>query len=197
MSNSFNEGTSATLSPRRENQSPAAVSTPPLGTAKPPRSSGGRADRPAPPSQHLGRRRELIAWIFGGAAIALVFSTFLPWASVLSVINLHISGGAVVYVLAFAAAYGAAGYLVYRDRVPRVFLIAAWVVNVWMIINIAVLFNALGNSQGAVSAGAGLYIACIGVIAGIVATVKLHRSGGATAPARTEGSSESPKVPGH
>jgi hypothetical protein len=124
----------------------------------------------------LKRRRIKISRTFYGAAAALAISIFLPWATVLGVVDVHLSGGDVVYLLAFAAVYAVEGYLVHHDRVTRTMLIGAWVVNAWMSINVFAIFSALGNAGGAASPALGTYAASLGVLAAIVATVQLQRS---------------------
>jgi hypothetical protein len=129
-----------------------------------------------PPAPERERRRASSVRIFYGAAIALALSLFLPWVSVLGLVSVHLSGFEVVYLLAFAAVYAGAAYLVQHDRVTSTFMIAAWVVNAWMIVNVFVIFDEFGKGGGLVTPGAGVYVASIGVLAAIVATFQLHRS---------------------
>jgi hypothetical protein len=136
--------------------------------------SSSACGRPSP--EQLDRRRVASARMFCASAVALVLSLFLPWATVLAVVSVHPSGGQVVYLLAFAAIYAGACHKVYRRRVTRTFMIAAWVVNAWMVVNVLAIFNALGKGDGLVSPGAGLYIASLGALSGIAATIELHRS---------------------
>lgn len=44
-----------------------------------------------------------------------------------------------------------------------------------MLINVIVIFNCLGQSNGLVTPGSGVYVASIGMLAGILANVQLHR----------------------
>ena len=175
-----------TATPSRAIPQPATVTPPP-----PPmelRAAVARPGRVPPTREQLERRRVASTRIFCGAAIALVLSTFLPWASVLSIVSVHLSGGEVVYLLLFAGIYAGEARLVHNQRVTRSLMIGSWLVNAWMVVNLLVLFNALGQGEGLVSPGAGLYIASVGVIAAIVATVQLHRSRGhAAASASTDG----------
>lgn len=57
-------------------------------------------------------------------------------------------------------------------------LVGIWILNVLMAILVIFIFKELGGlSNSLVSPGVGVFVAGIGVIAGIVATVQLHRAG--------------------
>jgi hypothetical protein len=132
--------------------------------------------RGRPSREQLDRRRVVSARMFCASAVALVLSLFLPWATILAVASVQPTGGQVVYLLAFAGIYAGGAYLVHKQRVTRGFMIVAWIVNAWMIVNVVAIFDALGNGDGLVRPGAGLYIASLGVLSAIAATIQLHRS---------------------
>jgi hypothetical protein len=136
--------------------------------------SSSNRDRMTP--EQLDRRRVTTARLFCASAVALALSLFLPWATVLAVASVEPSGGQVVYLLAFAGIYAGGAYLVHKQRVTRRFMIAAWIVNAWMVFNVVAIFDALGKGDGLVRPGAGLYIASLGVLSAIAATIQLHRS---------------------
>jgi hypothetical protein len=131
---------------------------------------------PAPSAEQLERRRVSSARVFYMSAVALALSIFLPWVTVLGFVSVHLSGVEVVYLLAFTAVYTGLGYLVQQRRVTGALLGAAWAVNSWMILNVIVIFDEFGHGAGLVTPGAGVYVASLGVIAGIFATVQLQRS---------------------
>jgi hypothetical protein len=132
--------------------------------------------RGRPSAEQLDRRRVTSARLFCASAVALALSLFLPWATVLAVASVGPRGGQVVYLLAFAGIYAGGAYLVHKQRVTRGFMIAAWIVNAWMVFNVVAIFDALGKADGLVRPGAGLYIASLGVLSAIAATIQLHRS---------------------
>jgi hypothetical protein len=131
---------------------------------------------PAPSAEQLERRRVSSVRVFYAAAVALALSIFLPWVTVLGFVSVHLSGGGVVYLLAFTAVYAGEGYLVQQRRVTGTLMTAAWAVDAWMILNVVGLFHELGKGAGLVTPAAGVYVASVGVIAGIFATVQLQRS---------------------
>lgn len=130
----------------------------------------------APSAAQLERRRASSVRMFYGAAVALALSIFLPWVVVLDVVSVHLTGFEVVYLLAFSAVYAREGYLVQQRRVTGTLMTAAWVVNGWMIVNVFAIFEEFGKGDGLVTPGAGVYVASIGIIAAIVATVQVQRS---------------------
>lgn len=134
------------------------------------------SDPTPPPAEQSDRRHVSSYRIFYAAAGALALSMFLPWVTVLGFVSIHLSGFEVVYLLAFTAVYAGEGYFVQTGRVTSTLMTAAWVVNAWMVLNVIVIFSEFGKGDGLVTPGAGVYVASLGVIAAIVATVQLHRS---------------------
>jgi hypothetical protein len=122
----------------------------------------------------LERRLDACARAFFVASIALVVATVLPWASTFGVLDLSV--GAIVYLLAFAAAYAYAAHAV-RQRVAGLgVLVGAWVVNAWMVLNVILIFAAFGDNTGGVNPGLGVFCATFGVGSGVLATIRLHRA---------------------
>jgi hypothetical protein len=131
----------------------------------------------APASQEeLDRRRLISSRIFIGAGVALLISLFLPWVSVLGLVGVGLSGGYVILVLLLAGVLAGEGYLVHNNRVDRRLFIAAWVVNGVMILAVYLIFHALSPAAGIINPGSGLYVATVGVLVSVAATVQLHRS---------------------
>lgn len=131
-----------------------------------------------PSTPELARRRLLAIRLFFGAGGALVVSAALPWVNAGGLISVHLSGGGILYVLLFAAAYAGAGYRIRQRLENRTLLIGAWVVDAWMAINVIVLFATFGgqgDQTSGVSPSIGVFAAGAGVVAGIVATVHLQR----------------------
>lgn len=132
----------------------------------------------APAQTEPERRRVLATRLFFGAAGALALAAILPWVSAIGIISVHLSGGGVVYVLAFAAVYGVIGYRVSQQRASKGLLVATWVLDVWMVVNVIAIFAAFDDQHDiiSVSPASGVFVASAGVIAAIVATVQLSRS---------------------
>jgi hypothetical protein len=140
------------------------------------------------PSQHL----------FFAAAGALALSTILPWVTVSGEHSLAGVGwstrpatGGVLYLLLFAAAYAGAGRAVRLQQDVRRWAIGMWVVNAWMAVNVIAISLSLKNQHVEdpfhvvgfhSSAGAGMLVASLAVIAGIAGSVTLLGSS-ATRPA--------------
>jgi hypothetical protein len=128
---------------------------------------------PAPVSRAgIERRLGVTAKGFFIAAGALVAATVLPWASTFGFVDL--SAGAIVYLLAFAGAYAYAGQAVRQRTAGIGVLVGSWVINVWMVLNVILLFAAFDN--GGASPGLGVFCATFGVGSGALATVRLHRA---------------------
>jgi hypothetical protein len=135
-----------------------------------------RRSRGAPTPEQLERRRVASVRMFCGASAMLVVSIFLPWATVLSVYDVHLGGGASAYLLFLASIYAGEAYLVHTRRVTALVTLASWLFGAWTVINVFAIFKSLGNGQGLVTPGAGVYVASIGVVVAIVATIQMHRS---------------------
>jgi predicted nucleic acid-binding Zn ribbon protein len=130
-----------------------------------------------PPSvEELERRRILSSRLFFGAGGLIAVSAVLPWVSVLGIISAHPSGGQILFIFLFAAACGGAGYLVRQRRATRTLLIGMWAVNALLGLIIIGFYSSLSEGEGIVGPAAGVFVAGIGVIVGIAATVQLHRS---------------------
>jgi len=136
----------------------------------------GPSTRVAPTREQLERRRVASTRMFCAAAGILVLSIFLPWATVLSVYNVHLSGGASAYVFFLASVYAAEAYLVHTRRVTAVTTLASWFFGAWTIINVFAIFKSLGDGEGLIAPGAGVYAASIAVVVAIAATIQMHRS---------------------
>jgi hypothetical protein len=114
-----------------------------------------------------------------GAAAALAISTLLPWASLGGLFSANLSAGGVLYLLLFAAAYGAAGYQLSQRRDDRRILTALWVVNSWMVINVILLFASFGGQADqtiGVRPAVGVFVASAGVIVAVIGTLQLRRA---------------------
>jgi hypothetical protein len=141
-----------------------------------PATSRARRMLVAPTREQLDRRRVASARMFCGAAGMLVLSIFLPWATVLSVYNVHLSGGASAYLFFLASIYAGEAYVVHTRRVTAMTTLASWLFGAWTVINVFAIFNSLGDGQGLITLGAGVYVASIGVLVAILATIQMHRS---------------------
>jgi hypothetical protein len=64
---------------------------------------------PTAPAERLERRRVSSVRMFYAAAVALALSIFLPWVTVLGVVNVRLSGFEVAYLLAFTTVYSGEG----------------------------------------------------------------------------------------
>jgi hypothetical protein len=135
-----------------------------------------RRTRVAPTREQLERRRVASARMFCGASAMLVLSVFLPWATVLSVYNVHVSGGASAYLFFLASIHAGEAYLVHTRRVTLMTTVASWLFGAWTLVNVFAIFKSLGEGQGLITPGAGVYVASIGVVVAIAATIQMHRS---------------------
>lgn len=136
--------------------------------------------RPRAPAtlEERERRRVVASRLFFGGGGALAISSFLPWVSVLTIAQVHLTGGDIVLVLGVAGLYAGAGYLVGQGRVTRALVNGVWVLNALMAILIILIFDGLGGlGNEIVSPGAGVFVAGIGVVVSVAATIQLHRSG--------------------
>src|SRR5262249_33581848 len=143
------------------------ISGPPSPTGGPPTA------RTASPSNLIvatGRARTA-GYLIGGGGLAVALSAFLPWVSGLGLASVHLSGGAVVLVLAAGVLLAYFGARVLKDRATRILMIALWILAAVDSLMVVLLFlaqrNITDSSEGLASPGVGLYAA----IAGLTATV--------------------------
>jgi hypothetical protein len=116
--------------------------------------------------------------LFFGAGGLIAVSAFMPWVTALTIIQAHLTGGYILLVLVVGAAYGGAGYMVGQRRVTLTLLNGIWALNALTAFGVIVIFDVVGGlGNELVSPAAGVFIAGIGVITGVAATVQLHRAG--------------------
>jgi hypothetical protein len=137
-------------------------------------------------------RSALSQRLFFAAAGALALSTILPWVTVSGehslagvMWNTKPTSGGMLYLLLFAAAYAGAGRALRLQQDVRRWAIGTWVVNAWMAVNVIAISSSLKSQHvedplGVVgfhsSAGAGVFVASLAVMAGIAGSVTLLRS---------------------
>jgi hypothetical protein len=108
----------------------------------------------------------------------VALSAFLPWVSLLGVASVHLSGGALVLVLAAGAVLAYCGGRVLKDRTTRLLMIALWILAALDSLMVVFLFGAqrdiTNSSEGLASPGVGLYVAIAGLIATVIGTTLLQ-----------------------
>jgi hypothetical protein len=157
-------------------------------------SEGGSTEPQVSPTGEVSARRRVTAYrAFYAACGAVAVSITLPWVSVAGIINASPSGGEIFWLLLFAAAYGYAGYRVKAERDTHAMLIGAWVLDAVLGFMVIAVFSAISNQgAGIATPGGGVFLAGIGVIAGIVGTVNLRRVRRARVPIASAPAVESP-----
>lgn len=137
-------------------------------------------------------RSTLAQRLFFTAAGALALSTVLPWVTVSGEHSLagvmwstKPSTGGMLYLLLFAAAYAGAGRALRLSQDMRGWAIGMWVVNAWMAVNVIAISSSLKSQHVEdplqvvgfhSTAGVGVLVASLAVIAGIAGSVTLLRS---------------------
>jgi hypothetical protein len=114
--------------------------------------------------------------LFFAAAALLGVSVFLPWASVVGLVSLHLPARGIGVMLAFAGVYARIGRRVFVGRESRAAIAGAWVVNVLNCLGIAGVYMELGKTEGIVEPAIGVVVASLGALLAVAATVFLHRA---------------------
>jgi hypothetical protein len=112
--------------------------------------------------------------LFYTAGAALGISVFLPWASIAGIVSSHISGVGVAVMLLFAAAHATIGYRVQFGHNSRALCGGAWILNVVVGFVVFAVYYVLGKTEGIVEPTVGIFVASVGALVGIAATIMLH-----------------------
>jgi hypothetical protein len=129
--------------------------------------------------------------LFFVAAGALALSTVLPWVTVSGehslagvMWNTKPSTAGMLYLLLFAGAYAGAGRALRLGQDVRRWAIGMWVVNAWMAVNVIAISSSLKSQHVEdplhvvgfhSTAGVGVFVASLAVMAGVAGSVTLLR----------------------
>jgi len=122
----------------------------------------------------IGKRRRNSSRLFFAAGAALGISVFLPWASIAGIVSSHMSGTGVAVMLLFAAAYGAIGSRAQSGHDSRALCAGAWSLNLVVGLVVFAVYHVLGKTEGIVAPAVGVFVASLGALVGIAATIMLH-----------------------
>jgi hypothetical protein len=128
-------------------------------------------------SQQVEERRRGATRVLYSAAAAVAISAMLPWVSVEGILNAHLSGGGLLFIVILAAGYAGAGWLTQSDRPSRTSQTIAWVINGLLGLVVVAVYSKLGATEGVAGPAIGVFAAAFGVILGVVGALKLGRAG--------------------
>lgn len=124
-----------------------------------------------------GRRRRAGYYVCGGGG-AIAISVLLPWISVAGIASANLSGGGVAMLLALGGGLIYLGARVLKERVTRTAMTVLWVLAgielLLILVLLAEVSHADGESGGLATPAAGFYIAVAGLVAATAGTIMLQ-----------------------
>jgi len=121
-------------------------------------------------------RRKTAGWLVCGGGLGVALSAFLPWFTVIGLVNAGL-GGAGILVAALGAGLAFLGARILMERTSRKTTIILWVLAALDLLIVIGLFSSkrsLDGTGGLVTPAMGFYLALLGLIATVAGTVVMQ-----------------------